>query len=103
MFLDLDIKRYFNGITPDPISRQSQSFTTKNDKLTSGFNTYVSDAWLKRNMTERIKFMDTFSRLPSDKIDKQKIQKMWDTIDSQIGSIFLQGEKCLDIPTKTQE
>ena len=103
MFLDLDIKRYFKGITTDPVSRQSRSFTTKNEKLTSGFNTFVSDAWLKRKMTDRIKIMDTLSRLQSDKIDKLKIQKMWDTIDVQIGSIFLQGEQSLNIPTKIRE
>ena len=49
-------------------------------------------------MTDRIKIMDTLSRLPSDKIEKHKIQKMWDTIDIQVGTIFLQGEKSLNIP-----
>jgi hypothetical protein len=103
MFLDLDIKRYFHGVTLDPISCQSRSFTTKNDKLTLGFNTYVSDAWVQHKMTDRIKIMDTLSRLPSDKIEKHKIQKMWDTIDIQVGSIFLQGEKSLKIPNKLRE
>lgn len=103
MFLDLDIKRYFKGITTDLVSRQSRSFTTKNEKLTAGFNSYVSDEWLKRKMTGRIKIMDTLSRLPDDQIDKSRIQRMWEAIDTQIGIIFLQGEQSLNIPNKIRE
>jgi hypothetical protein len=64
MFFDLDIQRYFNGVTPDPVGRPSRSFTTKNTKLTSVFNTYVAEEWTKRKMTDCIRVMEKLSRLP---------------------------------------
>jgi hypothetical protein len=103
LFLDLDIKQYFNGLTSDPVSRLSRAFTTKNEKLKTAFIKYVDNEWLKRKLTDRIKCIDKMSQLPNHQTDKLKIQKMWEKIDKQIGHIFLQGEKSLDLPTKTRE
>jgi hypothetical protein len=43
LFLDLDIKQYFNGLSSDPVSRLSRAFTTKNEKLTTAFIKFVAD------------------------------------------------------------
>ena len=103
MFLDLDVNRYFNGITPDTVGRTSRSFTTKNKKLTGAFSQFVSNDWTKRKLSGRIKIMDNLSKLPPGKVNTTRMQSMWDKVDLEIGNAIKDGEKSLNIPTKSRE
>ena len=47
--------------------------------------------------------MEKISKLPTDRVNKQKMQSSWDKLDLEIGNVFREGEKCLNKPSKTRE
>jgi hypothetical protein len=103
MFLNLNIQHCFNGLNPDPVGHISRSFTTKNKKLIGEFNIFVASDWSKQKISERIKIMEKISKLPTNRVNREKMQSSWDKLNLEIGNIFKGGKKCPNIPSKTRE
>ena len=100
MFVDIDIVKCFHGITSDPISPRTRSFTTKNKKRADLFRKATQEEWDRRQLTKRIKILSDIASREDRLICPHKTQRLWDKIDREIGYALESSEQILQTPTR---
>ena len=102
MFLDLDIQKFFRGISDDPVSAKTRAFTSANYKRLKQVRAHIQSEWERRNITLRLQRISQISQLPTQSIRRDRLLSMWEKIDRELGLIFLGAEASLKTPKKTK-
>ncbi len=102
MFLDLDIRKFFCGLSDDPVSPKLHAFTTANYKQFTKVKTYIKSEWKRRNLKVRLEQIIKISHLPPLSIWKERLLSMWEGLDCDRGKIFSGAKASLNTPRKTR-
>jgi hypothetical protein len=84
MFLDLDISQFFRGLSCDPVSVKTRSFTTSNYKRMMIIRKHVQLEWERRKLDIRI-LKITQKKVPWETIRKDRLLSMWEKLDKEVG------------------
>ncbi len=100
MYVNLNIQKFFSGVTYDPVAPQSRAFSSKNAKAVTILKLSITKEWERQDMAKKIARLSEISKKPSELICHKQLQKMWDAIDEEIGAIFLTAKRQLKRPKK---